>query len=88
MRRPVVAVWDSAVGAFAPPMVVPSIGHAVRSFSDEVNRADGNNMLHAHPEDYALHHVAEFDEDYGTFSVPEEGARVLARGKDCVRSAQ
>lgn len=84
--KAVVAVFDSAVQAYAPPMCVPSTGLAVRSFTDEVNRADVNNPLHGHPEDFELRHLANFDEDSGVFSRLESGlVEVLVRGKDVKR---
>lgn len=85
MKRVVVAVRDSAMLAFAQPIVVPSVGVAVRSFSDEVNRREPGNVVAAHPEDYELWYVADYEEESAGFSVPDEGVRVLARGKDFVK---
>lgn len=82
MKRAVVCVRDSAVGAFATPVYVPAVGVALRSFTDEVNRSAPENQLFAHPDDFMLYHLADFDEESGVFSVPDEGVRVLARGKD------
>lgn len=84
MRSCVVAVRDSAVGAFMRPFFVPSIGSAVRSFSDEVNRKAADNIMSGHPEDFELWHLADFEEESGTFHAVEQ--RALARGKDVVQS--
>lgn len=84
----VCSVMDAAIGVFSAPMFVYLPHQAVRSFTDEVNRpsvGDKVNMLNAHPEDFTLHLLAEFDEETGRFSEPEGGPRVLIRGKDAVR---
>jgi hypothetical protein len=83
MKMCVVAVRDSAVGAFNRPFYAPSIGVAVRSFSDEVNRKAADNIMSQHPEDFELWYIANFDEELGRFETID--ARVLARGKDVVQ---
>lgn len=75
----VVAVRDSAMQAFANPFFVPATAAAVRSFSDEVNRAAPDNPLYAHPEDFELHCLATFEEDDGSFIM---GSHLLVRAKD------
>ena len=82
MRSYVVAVWDSAVGAFNRPFYAPSLGAAIRSFSDEVNRVAEDNPLSKHSDDFHLSYLADFDEESGVFYAPESGVRVLSRGKD------
>lgn len=84
MKMCVVAVRDSAVGAFNRPFYAPAIGVAVRSFSDEVNRKAADNIMSAHPEDFELWHLSDFEEESGRFESVD--MRVLARGKDVVQS--
>lgn len=81
----VVAVFDSAMNAFAAPVFVASKGVAVRSFGDEVNRNAENNALNRHPEDYALYVLAVFDEENGKFE--ENAPTLLVRGKDVIKSS-
>jgi hypothetical protein len=83
VKRILVAVRDSAMAAFMNPFVVQATGQAVRSFTDEVNRAAQDNALNQHPEDFELYQVGFFDDDTGEFS--NELAR-LVRGKDVVKS--
>lgn len=78
----VVAVRDSAVKAYGRPIFVPSVGVALRSFSDEVNREAAENAMNMHPSDFELFEIAAFDEDTGVFRDAPEGVRSLARGKD------
>ena len=76
----VVAVRDSAMGAFARPVFVPTIGVAIRSFTDEVNRDNPENQMFHHPDDHELWILAEFEDESGHF-VPVEH-KCLVRGKD------
>lgn len=85
-KRCVLAVFDSAIQAFGQPIFVPAIGAGVRSFSDETNRSAPDNQFFAHPEDFELRYLADFDDETGLFTAPAEGARVLARGKDVKQS--
>lgn len=80
MRSVVVCVYDSAVAAYGRPFFVPSVGAAIRSFGDEVNRSAPDNTMFAHPDDYVLWYLGDFDEETGLFG--GEAARVLTRGKD------
>lgn len=81
-KRFVCAVYDSAVEAFGQPFFVAHVGAAVRSFTDEVNRAAPDNALHAHPDDYELFCLAEYDDWDGTFLAGKDIHRMLCRGKD------
>lgn len=82
MKRVVCAVKDSATGLFGQPFYVAALGAALRSFTDEVNRGAADNQLAQHPEDFELHHLSDYDDESGVFSVPEGGSRMVARGKD------
>lgn len=82
MRYYVVAVRDRAADVFAQPMCVASKGAAIRSFSDEINRADANNMLYKHPNDFDLYLLCEFDDANGQFVEMGDGPRQMAIGKD------
>ena len=81
MKLVIVAVYDSAVSAFMRPFFVPHQGHAVRSFTDEINSKEPN-ALAAHPDDYSLFRLGVFDEDTGNFE--ENDPQCIARGKDVV----
>lgn len=80
-----VAVKDAALGLFANPINVPSIGIALRSFTDETNRAEQTNQIYQHPEDFELWVLAEFSNELGTFSTTDDMPRRLARGKDVIQ---
>lgn len=78
----VVAVHDRALDGFMRPFFVPSVGMAIRSFQDEVNRKSGNDaMISMHPEDYDLYQLGSWDEDNGVFT---NECKQIAMGKQCV----
>lgn len=83
MRYVVCSVRDRASDAFGQPIFVVAVGQAIRSFSDEVNRREGNNALAAHPEDFDLYQLGVFDDNTGLFET--ETPRQVAIGKDLVR---
>jgi hypothetical protein len=61
-------------------MFVPSVGVAIRSFSDEVNRQSDDNQLHNHPDDFDLYELGEFDDNSGTFALHDQ-PKLLSLGK-------
>lgn len=62
MKQVIVAVRDSKADAFGRPFFVGSAGIAIRSFDDEVNRADSDNQMHNHPGDFALYELGTYDD--------------------------
>jgi hypothetical protein len=79
----IVAVKDRAVDAYNRPFYVPTIGAAIRSFTDEVNRTESE--MHSHPEDYDLYDMGTFCDQTGTF-LPADGGipRVISRAQDLI----
>lgn len=76
----VVSVYDRAADAFGRPVFALALGQAIRSFQDEINRNERDNTMHAHPEDYDLFHLGEFDDATGKFTnLPD--IKQLAIGK-------
>jgi hypothetical protein len=80
MKLVLCSVKDRAADAYGRPMFVPSVGVAIRSFSDEVNRADADNQLHNHPDDFDLYEFGEFDDNTGLFNL-YESPKLLSLGK-------
>lgn len=77
----VVSIRDRAANAFTRPIFVASIGQALRSFQDEINRPGENNEMNRHPDDFDLYYIADFNEDSGTFENVEGGPKQVAIGK-------
>jgi len=80
MKLTLCTVKDRAADAYGRPMFVPSTGVAIRSFSDEINRADADNQLYNHPDDFDLYELGEFDDNTGKFVIHEE-PKLLSLGK-------
>jgi hypothetical protein len=81
MKYSVCAVKDRAVDAFNRPLYVPTIGVAIRSFTDECNKKDSE--LNIHPEDYDFYELGQWDDQTAVF-IPLEVPRVIARAQDIV----
>ena len=77
----IVSVKDSAAEAFGRPMYLQSLGVAIRSFTDEVNREDKDNQLFNHPDDFDLYELGVFDDSLGRYEL-RENPSVIVRGKD------
>lgn len=60
-----VSVYDTKAEVFGTPFFVRSAAEGVRSFVDEVNREDENNVLYKHPMDFQLYQLATFNEVTG-----------------------
>jgi hypothetical protein len=80
MKLVLCTVKDRAADAFGRPMFVSSVGVAIRSFSDEVNRKDPENQLFNHPDDFDLYELGEFDDNTGLFALHDQ-PKLLSLGK-------
>jgi hypothetical protein len=81
MLSVIVSVKDSAAEAFGRPMYLQSLGVAIRSFTDEVNREDKDNQLYQHPDDFDLYELGVFDDSLGKYEL-RDNPTVIVRGKD------
>ncbi len=80
MKLVLCTVKDRAADAYGRPMFVPSVGVAIRSFSDEVNRKDPDNQLFNHSDDFDLYELGEFDDNSGLFALHDQ-PKLLSLGK-------
>lgn len=95
MVRIIVSVYDRAAQCYGQPFYVNAVGQATRSFTDEVNRADKDNPLFQHPEDFDLYQIGVYNDNDGSVvpNVKEwrDSALVpdvpvlIVRGKDVAR---
>lgn len=63
MKLQLVSVYDAKAEVYSPPIAVPTLGMAERSFADEVNNPQ--SQYNKHPEDYTLFHLGEYDDATG-----------------------
>ena len=61
----VFAVMDEKVETFGQPVVMETVGQAIRMFTDVVN--DGQSMWCKHPTDFQLYQLGEFNDRSGEF---------------------
>lgn len=80
MLQVVLAVKDRMADAFGRPLFVPALGVGLRSFTDEVNRADKENQMFNHPDDFDLYELGRFDDVTGRFDLHDD-PKVVAIGK-------
>lgn len=79
-----VSVRDAKSEAFGRPFFVVSIGSAIRSFDDEVNRAAEDNSMYRHPEDYSLWQLGTWDDQDGSY-VSLSPCKMLVQGSEVRR---
>lgn len=80
----VVSVKDRALDAYARPFYLPTLAMAERSFTDECNNAE--SPMFAHPEDYDLFLLGEFDEGTGRFECLDL-PQLICRAQDLKKPA-
>lgn len=80
MELIVCAVRDAKSEAFGRPFFAQTLGIAVRSFEDEVKRADPENTMFMHPADFALYALGKFDDNSGEFRT--ETPKMLCQGNE------
>lgn len=66
MKLVIASVRDVKSEAYGRPFFVNSVGVAIRSFDDEVNRAAEDNIMYHHPADFALFQIGTFDDSDGS----------------------
>lgn len=79
MKLYVCAFFDRGTSSFGTPMFLMNQGHALRAFSDEVNRKADDNIINKHPDDFDLYELGEFDSETGLFS--SSSPRQISSGK-------
>ncbi|WNK13579.1 MAG: nonstructural protein [Microvirus sp.] len=80
MKYTIISVRDIVANAYSPPTFHQSKGSALRSFSSEVNRADENNTIYKHPNDYELYALGTYEDETATFEIMAKPEQIgLAR---------
>lgn len=69
MKLTIISIRDIVANLYSQPAFVQSKGSALRSFSTEVNRADANNQLYNHPNDFELYALGTFDDETAVFEL-------------------
>jgi len=82
MTMSICSVFDSKAESWHSPMVFQAVPQASRSFGDAVNQKDSD--FNKHPEDYALFHLGEFDDETGNL-FPLKSPEVICTGVSVMR---
>lgn len=85
MKLFIFAIRDAKIEAFQRPWTARSVPEALRSFTDIVN--DTGSQFYAHPEDFGLFCVGEFDDTTGVISQPDGGMRHLGLAVEFKKAA-
>lgn len=83
----VFVAYDSKSEAYGQPWYAMSTGAAIRSFSDEVNRTDGQSQVAVHPEDFILFEIGTYNELEGRLEI-YEAKKSLGLGLDFLRESK
>lgn len=84
MKRKYYAVRDTKMGTFAQLVPFENDAVAIRGFSDLVHR-DKDSMIAAHPADFSLFYIGEFDVETGVLTQSDTDIRVLCTASDFVK---
>lgn len=75
MKYVLYSIRDIKLDSYSNPMCLVNDGHAIRTIGDEMRR-DGN-AFSAHPEDYELFRLGQFDSDTGLYDTHAPKSIVL-----------
>jgi hypothetical protein len=62
MKLQMVIIKDVRLNVYNAPNYVPHLGMAIRGFEDECKSKDPKSMVAAHPVDFELWHIGEYDD--------------------------
>lgn len=80
MNYVIVCVRDIKSEVYGKPFYVRSLGEAARSFEDEINRKDEQNMMYNHPQDFQLFEMGVYDDNDGQFVFVSKVPRIVCEG--------
>jgi hypothetical protein len=77
MSKQLYSLYDSKSETWsASPFAHNARGDAIRAFADAVNTKDQKSVLSAHPEDFTLFYVGDYDEKTGVVTSVDKVAVV------------
>lgn len=79
-------LYDSKSETYSNPFTHNSLGDAIRSFTDAVNTGDPKSLLVAHPEDFTLFHIGNYNEVNG--SIEGISKQAIGNGVDFKQALQ
>lgn len=76
MKHRMFSIYDSKGEFYSPPFCQKTVGLAIRAFKDTA--ADRSTSISAHPEDFTLFALGEFEDRNGTFEIQQATAIMKA----------
>lgn len=83
MKYVIISLRDVVANLYTTPTFHNSKGSALRAFSNEVNRADENNTIYKHPNDFEIYALGTFDDENAEFE-PYSKPELLGLARDYV----
>ena len=80
------SVRDAKSESFGRPFFLVSVGSAIRSFDDEVNREAADNTMYHHAADFALYQLGTFDDQDGSYTAITP--KLLVQGNEVQRKKE
>lgn len=82
MKQVIIALYDRGAEYYRPAAAIRTRGEALRGMKNEVNKE--GSEINAHPTDYELWQVGEFDDQTGEITPKKE---LIARAEDLVQGS-
>jgi len=74
------SVNDAKAGFYGNPFSARTNSEAMRNFQQAINDTNPNNLMNAHPADFSLFEIGEFDDETG--QITPIAPKHLANGVD------
>lgn len=87
MKISIVVVKDNVANVYGNPMFVANIGSAIRSFGDECNRQDPNNIMNKHPHNFELYELGWYGDGDAHFELLSQ-PKQIAHGANYAPTVQ
>lgn len=71
MKLVVMSVYDKKAQAFKTPFYVQNVEMATRALTGAVNSQEPSDLT-LYPEDFAMYHIATYDDELGKFVCPAQ----------------
>lgn len=76
VKMHIIVIRDIKANVYAQPQFVASIGGAIRSFGDEIQRVDANNVMNKHPEDFEMYELGWYGDGDAHFELLPEPRQI------------
>lgn len=82
MKLSIFAIKDYTAELFSNLQLHANKATAIRSFTDQVNNGQADNLVAKYPEQFGLYQLGVYDDNTGFIEVSEQGAELVIRAVD------